>query len=101
MKLALWGYGPPFLLSEVFKQGVINIPQEVLTEADLTSHSIFPEVRRNPVVRNWHRGELLKSRPELLVLQKELESSGEKITYLMGNGLIKPMLKLVDRYTSY
>ena len=87
-------------LEEDWQRGIINIPTEVLSEGELSPNSPFQTVRNNNVVNTWFSSELLRSKPELLILQGRLKVSSERLTYLMCNGLIQPMLKLIGQFGS-
>ena len=79
-------------------RGTINIPSEVLEHAGLTVNSTFAELMQNLRLQKWFRESSLKSRAELLKLQQQLRDSGEDLTFLICNRLIKWMLAFVDRY---
>lgn len=86
-------------LEEDWQRGVINIPKETLDQAQLTQHSSIEEVKANSTVTNWLRSELLKSGPELLAVKTKLKASGEKITPMLCNGVLKTSSKLVREYS--
>lgn len=73
-----------------------DIPEEILSAASLTANSAFEEVQTNPTVENWFQDKLGQSKNELLVLQKQLQDSPERLTYRVCNSLIKSMLKMID-----
>lgn len=86
-------------LKEDWMQGIVNIPDEILSRGGLSPSSPFQTIRGNDAVGTWFSSELSKSKPELLLLLHKLKASSERLTYLMCNGLVQPMLKLIDRYT--
>lgn len=87
-------------LEEDWQRGVINIPKETLDEAQLTQHSSIEEVNRNPIITDWLRSELSESKPQLLAVKAKLKASGEKITPMLCNGVIKTASRLTKVYSS-
>lgn len=77
--------------------GIINIPEDVLRSAGLTSQSPYEMVKKSPVVETWASNELQESKAELLSLRNMLQASTEKITPRIYNALIGSMLKVTDR----
>ena len=80
-----------------WRVGIINISEEVLKAADLTSQSSYEMVRQSPIVNSWARNELQESKAELLLLRRMFQASTEKITPRIYNVLIGSMLKVTDR----
>lgn len=87
-------------LKEDWQRGVINIPKEVLGQTQLTQHSSIEELKTNPTVTNWLRSELSESELALLAVKAKLKASGEKITPLLCNGVIKTASRLMRNYNS-
>lgn len=87
-------------LEEDWQRGVINVPAEILKEAELTQHSPIEEVKENTIVTGWLRSELLGSQPELLALKDQLKASGEKITPMLCNGVLKTASRFMREYNS-
>jgi len=85
-------------LEEDWQRGVINIPKETLDQVQLTQHSSIEEVKANPTVTNWLRSELSESETELLAVKAKLKASGEKITPILCNGVIKTASRLIREY---
>jgi len=79
-----------------WERGIINVPNEVILSAGLSSSSPFVEVESNPVIRDWFHQSLTITRPDLIDAQLLLKQSQEKQTQAVMNGLISPMLKFID-----
>lgn len=85
-------------LEEDWNLGIINIPNEVLQEAQLTSSRGIDEVRTNHIVGRWLRDGLDRVRPQLLSLQEQFGRLDEPATSFLCNGLVRSMLKFTDQY---
>lgn len=77
-------------------RGTINIPQEVVDLASLSSEASFREVKQNPIIQKWFREEALECKNELLELQNLLKNNGEGLTSAICNRLIKWMINFAD-----
>lgn len=76
-----------------WERGVVNIPQEILTEARLKPDCSLEELLGNERVLHWFNQSLSLLKPELLLLRKQLKRCGEPVTYLVCNKFISSMLK--------
>jgi len=48
----------------------------------------------------WLRSELTESKQELTAVKDQLKASGERITPMLCNGVLKTASKLIGRYNS-
>ena len=87
-------------LDEDWQSGVINIPQEILEQAQLDQNSPITEVTKNPIINDWLRNQLVGSKQELTTVKNQLKASGERITPMLCNGVLKTASKLIGRYNS-
>ena len=85
-------------LDEDWQRGVINIPKEILWEANLDQHSKIAEVRSSTVIREWLISELSQSKEGLIAVKIKLDQSGEKLTSRLCNGVTKTASQLLKRY---
>lgn len=85
-------------LDQDWERGTINIPQEILTQAGLTTSSKIEEVRSSRQIHRWFVEILSTTKPQLQILQEKLKTSSEKPTIFVLGGLITPMLRFIDRF---
>lgn len=84
-----------------WRVGIINIPEEILRAAGLTSQAPYEIVRQSQVINTWAHNELQESKAELLSLRSMFQASTEKITPRVYNALIRSMLKVTDRHSPF
>ena len=87
-------------LDEDWQRGVINIPKEILWEANLNQYSKIAEVRSSAIIREWLISELSQSREGLIAVKIKLDQSGEKLTSRLCNGVTKTASQLLRRYNA-
>lgn len=85
-------------LDQDWERGTINIPQEILTQAGLTTSSKIEEVKSSGQIQGWFIEVLSTTKPQLQALQEQLKASSEKTTIFVLGGLITPMLRFIDRF---
>lgn len=76
-----------------WERGVINVPQETLTEAGLNADCSLDQLLASDIVFYWFTQSLSLLKPELVSLREQLKDSGERATYLVCNKFISSMLK--------
>lgn len=87
-------------LKEDWQRGVINIPKEILQQAQLDQNSPISQITKNATTKAWLYNELVESRKELIGVKDQLKASGERITPMLCNGVLKTASKLIGRYNS-
>lgn len=87
-------------LEKDWKGGIINIPQEVLTAASLSSQNSYEEVQAAPQIQEWMTQELLQSKRQLILTQGVITATSEWTTQRLCDGLIDPMLHYIDKNTT-
>lgn len=85
-------------LKDDWVRGTINVPEDVLKEAALTTSSTVNEVRSSTRVQRWFHSVLIATRPELIQLQQQLRAVQEPTTNFVLGGKINPVIKFIDRY---
>lgn len=85
-------------LKDDWNKGIINLPSEVLSAASLSSMSKFEEVQSSPLIKEYLMDQLTKSKRDLEELNLRLDSCLEWLTVKMCRGLIKPMIKFINKY---
>lgn len=85
-------------LNDDWPRGTLNVPGEVLEQANLTPNSTLETIATSAHVRRWFQTILSKTRPELKELQKQLMGSSEGLTSVICGGLISPILRFIDKY---
>lgn len=84
-------------LEDDWEAGIINIPIEILKQANLSSHSTYKAIIESPIIQRWMKNETATYKKKVIALQNELKNSGEKFTYQAINfSLFKHMLKTLD-----
>lgn len=83
-------------LNKDWNQGRVNIPEEILQEAGLSSLSTIAEVRRHPAIKNWFWHELVRTRAKLLQVQEKINKTSEKNTKMIFHVLTDQMQKLLS-----
>lgn len=78
-------------------RGTINVPQEVLETAGLSTNSSYPDLIQNPRLQQWIQEELTQNKQELLKLQWRMQSNSHDLTYTICNLYIRSMLKFIDK----
>lgn len=79
-----------------WERGIINVPNDVILSAGLSSFSPFEEVGGNSLIHDWFQQSLIITKPDLLDAQLILRQSREKQTQAVIGSLISPMLKFID-----
>lgn len=85
---------------EDWERGMINVPDNVIYSAGLTSHSSFEEVEASGTVTDWFHKSLAATKPDLIRAQLLLTELVEPQTYAVCNGLISSMLKFIETSSS-
>jgi phytoene/squalene synthetase len=78
-----------------WQRGIINIPVDVLAEAQLSNESSVKEVVDNDVVTEWFKNDLETTKPDLLRTQQTLLDSQEKQTIALCGRLVSSMLSYI------
>lgn len=87
-------------LKDDWVRGTINVPEDILNEAALTTSSTADEVRSSTKVQKWFHSVLASTKPELIQLQQQLKTLQEPTTNFVLGGKISPVIKFIDRYES-
>ncbi len=87
-------------LDQDWARGVINIPKEVLRQAQLTPNASVQKVRSSQTVKKWFRNEVLECQKDLEILREKLVAANESLTARFCLGLASPLFKLSKQYLS-
>lgn len=87
-------------LNEDWQRGVINIPKEILEQAQLDQNSSITDLTKNEIIKDWSYNELVESKQGLIAVKEQLRNSGEKITPMLCNGVLKTASRLMRNYNS-
>lgn len=79
-------------------RGTINISEEVLRKALLTTYSSVEEVKTSAEIQKWFNQVFIETKPELVQLDAQIRNMHEGATSFILGGLINPMLKFIDEY---
>lgn len=84
-------------LEDDWKNGIINVPKEVLDKAELTAENSYEELVSNQVVRAWISLEIYIQKEKVNAVRSEIEDSNEDFTLkAIDFALITHMLNTLE-----
>lgn len=84
-----------------WQRGILNVPAEILMQAQLSSNSSVEEVQQSPLISEWQTEEVSKARNEANEARKVLLSiKNERTTQLMCQKLLNTVDELVLKMDS-
>jgi hypothetical protein len=81
-----------------WRRGVINIPREVLEQANLSTDAPIGVVRHSSAVKDWICRQLHQVVEELPNFELKLAEANEGLTNLLCRGLTSPLYRLSEKY---
>lgn len=85
-------------LEEDWGVGIINIPKEILDEANLDNDVSYQQLISSEFVRYWINHELIGSKRDLLSLQRVFSEHPEKLTREFSLGMTNILLRFIENH---
>ncbi|OGH07947.1 MAG: hypothetical protein A2W22_06785 [Candidatus Levybacteria bacterium RBG_16_35_11] len=80
-------------------KGIINIPTEILSLANLSAQSDIEKVMLSETIASYFESELTKGKIEIARLEQKIEAQGEPVSSRVFKLLLKPMKKYIRRHS--
>jgi hypothetical protein len=86
-------------LEEDWQAGLLNIPQEILSSANLSSSSSAHEIRKSRTIKLWNKKQLLVAEEEIWETQEILDSYSKPLTSTVLQSSINTVSNIIKDFT--
>lgn len=83
-------------IAKDWQQGIINVPRETLTAAELTTQATYEQLKAAPIINEWVEQEVNEASANLTTVQQQLTQLPERLTRRILNGLTNSALKITN-----